>query len=131
LAKVNFDVIVSSITSIEGYNYAALFVDDCTGFQWLYGMKTRDEVVDVAKRWMAEIGDLCEKYPLRVVMRNNAGATNRKPCRNISRRWVLRTTIQQRMNHGRMAWLKQRSNQRLRLPLAVWRNPAWWGNYLP
>jgi hypothetical protein len=27
LAKVNFDVIVSSITSIEGYNYAALLVD--------------------------------------------------------------------------------------------------------
>jgi hypothetical protein len=59
LAKVYFDVIVSSITSIKGYNYAALFVDDCTGFQWLYGMKkTRDQVVDVAKRWMAEIGDL-------------------------------------------------------------------------
>jgi hypothetical protein len=40
LAKINFGVIVSSITSIEGYNYAALFVDDCTGFLWLYGMKT-------------------------------------------------------------------------------------------
>jgi hypothetical protein len=61
LAKVNFNVIVSSITSIEGYHYAALFVDDCsdcTGFQWLYSMKTRDQVVDLAKRWMAEIGDL-------------------------------------------------------------------------
>jgi hypothetical protein len=58
LAKVNFDVIVSSITSIEGYNYAALFVNDCTGFQWLNGMKTRHQVVDVAKRWMAEVGNL-------------------------------------------------------------------------
>ena len=73
LAKANFDVIVSSIVSIEGYNYAALIVDDCTGYRWLYGMKTRDQVVDVAKRWMAEIGDLREKYPLRVVMRDNAG----------------------------------------------------------
>ena len=36
-------------------------------------MKTRDEVVDVAKRWMAEIADLLEKYPLLVVMRDNAG----------------------------------------------------------
>ncbi len=50
LAKVNFDFIVSSITSIEGYNYASLFVYDCTGFQWLYGMKTQDQVVDVANR---------------------------------------------------------------------------------
>ena len=73
LAKANFDVIVSSIVSIEGYNYVALIVDDCTGYRWLYGMKTRDQVVDVAKRWMAEIGDLREKYPLRVVMRDNAG----------------------------------------------------------
>ena len=73
LAKANFDVIVSSIVSIESYNYAALIVDDCTGFLSLYGMKTRDQVVDVAKRWMAEIGDLREKYPLRVVMRDNAG----------------------------------------------------------
>ena len=63
LGKVNFDVIVSSITSIEGYNYAALFADDNTGYRWLYGMKTRDEIVDVAKRWMAEIADLRAKYP--------------------------------------------------------------------
>ena len=73
LGKVNFDVIVSSITSIEGYNYAALFADDNTGYRWLYGMKTRDEIVDVAKRWMAEIADLRAKYPLRVVMWDNAG----------------------------------------------------------
>ena len=49
LGKVNFDVIVSSITSIEGYNYAALFANDNTGYRWLYCMKTLDEIVDVAK----------------------------------------------------------------------------------
>jgi hypothetical protein len=38
-----------------------------------FGMKTQDQMVDVAKRWIAEIGDLREKYPLRVVMRDNAG----------------------------------------------------------
>jgi hypothetical protein len=31
LGKVNFEVIVSSITSIEGFDYAALFVDDSIG----------------------------------------------------------------------------------------------------
>jgi hypothetical protein len=78
LAKVNCDFIVSSITSIEGYNYAALFVDDCTGFLWLYGMKTRDQVVDVAKRWMAEIGDLREKHPLSLIESCHEGQCRRK-----------------------------------------------------
>ncbi len=32
----------------------------------------------MAKRWMAEIGDLREKYPLRVVMRDNAGENKLK-----------------------------------------------------
>ncbi len=50
LAKFNFDGFISSITSIEGYNYFTLFVVNCIGFQWFYGMKTRDQVVDVAKK---------------------------------------------------------------------------------
>ncbi len=41
-------------------------------------MKTQDQVVDVAKRWMAEIGDLSEKCPLRVVIRDNAGENKSK-----------------------------------------------------
>jgi hypothetical protein len=38
----------------------------------LYGLKTKDEVKAVAQRWMAEIAELREKYPLLVVMRDNA-----------------------------------------------------------
>jgi hypothetical protein len=30
LAKVNADLISSSVTSIEGYNYSAVFTDDCS-----------------------------------------------------------------------------------------------------
>ena len=78
LQRVNFDLIVSSIMSLEGYYYAALFVDDCTGFKWLYGLKTKDEAVDAAKRWMAEIADLRAIYPLRVIMRDNAGENKSK-----------------------------------------------------
>ncbi len=36
---------------------------------------------EVSKRWMAEIGDLHEKYPLRVVMRDNAGKNKLKALR--------------------------------------------------
>ncbi len=38
LGKVNFDLIVSTIPSIEGYFYCALFVDDHTGYKWMYGL---------------------------------------------------------------------------------------------
>ena len=75
---MNFDLIVSTIPSIEGYLYGALFVDDHTGYKWLYGLKTKDEALDAAKRWMAEIADLREKYPLLVVMRDNAKENSSK-----------------------------------------------------
>ncbi len=38
----------------------------------MYGLKTKDEALDAAKRWMAEIADLCKKHPLLVVMRDHA-----------------------------------------------------------
>ena len=49
LGKVNFDLIVSTIPSIEGYYYGALFVACHTGYKWLYGLKKRDEALDTAK----------------------------------------------------------------------------------
>ena len=55
LGKVNFNVIVSSITSIKGYNYGSLFADNNEGYRWLYGIKTLDAIV--AKRWMAKIAE--------------------------------------------------------------------------
>ena len=73
LAKVNFDLISSSVTSIEGYNYCAGFTDDCSEYRWAYGLKTKDELIDVVKQWYAEIADLREKYQMLVVMRDFAG----------------------------------------------------------
>ena len=64
-------LLVSSIPSIEGNFYSALFAYDHTGYKWLYGLKTKDEALNAAKRWMAEIADLREKHPLLVVMRDN------------------------------------------------------------
>ncbi len=66
------------IASIEGYVYGSHFVDDYTGYKWLYGLKTKDEAVDARIRWMAEITDLREKYPLLVVTRDNAKENSSK-----------------------------------------------------
>ncbi len=64
--------------SLEGYNYAALVVHNCTGFLWLYGLKFKDEAINAAKRRIAEISDFREKYPLLVVMRDKAGENKSK-----------------------------------------------------
>ena len=52
LGKVKFDLIVSTIPLIEGYYYGALFVEDYTGYKWLYGLKTKDESLNAAKSQM-------------------------------------------------------------------------------
>ena len=57
---------------MEGFNAAALFVDDHSGYRWLYGCKTKDEALGASKRWMAEIHGLLEKYSLLLDMRDNA-----------------------------------------------------------
>jgi hypothetical protein len=73
LAKVNLDLISSSVTSIEGYNYWAVLTYDCSEHRWAYGLKAKDELIDVVKRWYAEISDLWGKYQPLVVMRCFAG----------------------------------------------------------
>jgi hypothetical protein len=49
LGKVNFDLIVSTVNSVEGYNASALFVDDHSGLKWLYGLQSKDEARDAAQ----------------------------------------------------------------------------------
>ena len=73
LKRVTFDIFSSKVTSIEGYNYSAVMTDDCSEYRWMYGLKTKDEMYDVAEQWYAEIADLRQKYELFVVMRDNAG----------------------------------------------------------
>ena len=73
LMRVNMDMYSSSITSIEGHNYAVVFSDSHSEYRWHYGMKTKDETLAICKRWFAEITELRTKYPLLVVMRDNSG----------------------------------------------------------
>ncbi len=55
-----------------------VIIDFHTGYRWLYGMKTGDEMLQVVKRWYSDIADLRQKHTLVVAMRDNAGEKSRK-----------------------------------------------------
>ena len=73
LSKVQMDIFQSSVTSIEGHKYALVITDDCTGYRWLYGLKSKDDILKAIKRWYSDIAELREMHKLLVVMRDNAG----------------------------------------------------------
>ena len=70
------------MTSIEGYNHAlpVIITDSCSEHRWQYGMKTRDEVLAMSKRWMAEpeTAEIQQDRPILVVVRDNAGENTSK-----------------------------------------------------
>jgi hypothetical protein len=76
--QINMDSFSSSVKSIEGYNHAVVFVDKQTGYRWLYGMKTKKEMISVVKRWYSDIADLRAKHKLVVFVRDNAGENKSK-----------------------------------------------------
>jgi hypothetical protein len=73
LAKVYMDMFSSLVTSIEGHNYALIITDDCTGYRWLYGLKTKDDILKAVKKWYSDVAELHETHTLLVVMKDNAG----------------------------------------------------------
>jgi hypothetical protein len=73
LKQVNINSFLSSVVSIEGYSHAVVIVDCHSGYRWLYGMKTKDDMLKVIKKWYSEIADIRQKHDLVVVMRDNAG----------------------------------------------------------
>jgi hypothetical protein len=111
LGKVNFDLIISTVTSVEEYNASALFVDDHSGLKWLYGLKSKDEARGAAQRWMAEISELREKYPLLVVMRDDAGENKSKEISDYFTSMGLVmgviTTIPRRTSSTNTGWPKE------------------------
>jgi hypothetical protein len=78
LAKVHIDIFSSSVTLIEGHNCPLIITDDCTGFRWLYGLKTNDDILKAVKKWYSDIAELSKTHTLLVVMRNNAGENKSK-----------------------------------------------------
>ena len=73
LYQINMDSFSSSVKSIEGYFHAVVIVDNHSGYRWIYGMKTKDEVIKVVKQWYSDIADLRAKHKLVIIMRDNAG----------------------------------------------------------
>jgi hypothetical protein len=78
LYQVNMDLFSSSVTSIEGYNYAVVLVDCNSGYRWLYGMKLKSDMLKVIKKWYSDIADLRQMHKLVIVMRDNAGENTSK-----------------------------------------------------
>ena len=54
----------ASVISVEGCNYALVISDSFSEHRWQYGMKTRDEVLAMSKRWVAETADIQKDYPI-------------------------------------------------------------------
>ena len=81
LNQVNMDIVSSSVRSLEGHKYALVLTDCCTGYRWLYGLKTKDEVLLVMKKWYSDIAELRDKHKLFIIMRDNSGEnTSREIC---------------------------------------------------
>ncbi len=59
--------------SIEGYFHSLVFIDAASGYRWIYGLKTKNEGLNVVKRWYANIADLRAKHKLVVLKQDNAG----------------------------------------------------------
>ena len=64
LERVHMDLFSSSVKSVEGHLHALIIVDDATDLQWIYGMKTKDEVLPSIKKWYSDISDLRAIHPL-------------------------------------------------------------------
>jgi hypothetical protein len=58
LNQVHVNIFSSAVISIEGHVYAVVITNDCTGYRWLYGKKTKDEIFKILRRWYSDIAAL-------------------------------------------------------------------------
>ena len=56
--QVNMEIISYSVQSIAGYFYAVVLVDCNSGYQWIYGMKLKSDMLKVVKKWYIYIAIL-------------------------------------------------------------------------
>ncbi len=64
MALVYMGVYLSSVTSMEGYNHALIITYSCSKHRWQYGVKTKDEVLGMLKRWMAKTAGIQMDHPI-------------------------------------------------------------------
>jgi hypothetical protein len=72
LERVYMDIMTSSVTSIEGYDYALIITDDASMCRWAYGLETEDEANAMARKWKADMADIRDRHKLEVIIRDNA-----------------------------------------------------------
>ncbi len=70
------DSFSSSVKSVEGYLHAMVFDDNCTGYHWVYGMKTKDKTIKVVKQWYSNNANLLANIKLVEFMCDSAGESN-------------------------------------------------------
>ena len=52
LERVYMDIMSSSVTSIEGYDYALVITDDASMYRWVYGLNKKSDADDAARKWV-------------------------------------------------------------------------------
>ena len=72
MEQVHWDLVTSTTTSLEGYNYALVIVDRGTRFKWSYGLKTKDETFACLRKWWADTSRIRKRHPLLCLVRDNA-----------------------------------------------------------
>ncbi len=66
---------------MEGYKYALVIAYWCTGYRWLNGLKTKDEVLMAVKKWYSNMAKLRDMNKIYVVTRDNSGENISKEIR--------------------------------------------------
>ncbi len=84
--RIYMDIVSSSVVSMEGYKiyyykYALVIADCCTGYRWLYGLKTKDELLMAVKKWYSDIAELRNMHKIYVVTRDKSGENSSKEIR--------------------------------------------------
>jgi hypothetical protein len=73
-----------------------------------YGMKAKDETLNMSKRWFPEIDEVQERYPLLTVVRDNSGGNTAKGSNdffiNNGDIMELETIAARRTSNCRIAW---------------------------
>ena len=73
LQQVNWDLAMFNEISFEGFCYALIITDSFSGLIWVYGLKTKDQLLSALKKWYGVIAPLREYNRLVTFMRDNAG----------------------------------------------------------
>ena len=77
-SSINGTCAYALVTSIKGYIHALIIADSCSEHRLQYGMKTKDEVLAMSKRWIAETAGIQKNNPILYVVRDNVGENTSK-----------------------------------------------------